>query len=137
MQIRHALTAQEIEGAASIDEGVIGSRRRREYIASIAERGGLSVAVEDGQVVAFCCLDDRYFFEKKFVSLLVVRPESRRCGLGRGLLEFCGSEEGSELWTSTNRSNAAMQALLKSSAWHYCGELQGLDADDPELFFKK
>ena len=137
MQIRHALTAQEIDGAASIDEGVIGSPRRREYIASVAERGGLSVTVEDSQIVAFCCVDHRYFFEKPFVSLLVVHPESRRRGLGRDLLAFCESEAGSELWTSTNRSNAPMQALLKKSAWHYCGELQGLDVDDPELFFKK
>ena len=137
MQIRHVLTARDVQGAAAVDEAVIGSRQRHEYIASVAERGGLSVGAEDGDVVAFCCLDHRYFFEKPFISLLVVHPDSRKCGLGRRLLEFCRSEAISELWTSTNRSNVPMQALLKASAWHYCGEVRGLDADDPELFFKK
>ena len=114
---------------------VIGSEDRSEYISSVAARGGLSVATQQNEIRAFCCLDHQYFFEKPFISLLIVDPRARRCGLGFSLLSF-NSQGWQEVWTSTNRSNAAMRALLEKSGWRYCGELDGLDTGDPEQFFK-
>ncbi|WP_421724357.1 GNAT family N-acetyltransferase [Bauldia sp.] len=137
MQTRDASTPQDVHGAVTIDQRVIGSRQRERYMGSIAENGGLSLAVEDGRVIAFCCLDHRYFFEKPFISLLIVHPNFRRRGVGRGLLKSSEAKGYPELWTSTNRSNAPMQALLQASDWHYCGELRGLDEGDPEMFFTK
>ena len=137
MQIKSATHGPEIEGALSVDEEVFGSAKRGAYITKVAEKGGLGVALHDGEVVAFSCLDNSYFFERPFVSLLIIRAQWRRQGVGKRLLEFCRSHADGELWTSTNRSNGPMRALLKSCAWHYCGELDGLDPGDPELFFKK
>jgi GNAT superfamily N-acetyltransferase len=137
LTIRAAQTPRDIDQAIALDEGVIGSRDRGKYIRSIAENGGLSLAEEDGEVLAFCCLDHRYFFEKPFISLLIVRSDARRRGLGRALLQFNEHKDFAELWTSTNRSNLAMKALLKQGGWRYCGELNGLEEGDPELFFKK
>lgn len=125
----------DIDCAIAIDEAVTGSNDRSRYIASVAARGGLSVAIHQDEVRAFCCLDYRFFFEKPFVSLLIVDPRARRCGLGRRLLSF-SSKGMREVWTSTNRSNFAMRTLLEKSGWKYSGELLGLDVDDPELFFK-
>ena len=132
---RRARGATDLDRAIAIDESVIGSKSRSDYIASVAARGGLSVAVRQGEIQAFCCLDPHYFFEKAFISLLIVDPGARRCGLGASLLAF-NSQGREEVWTSTNRSNAAMRALLQRSGWRFCGALDGLDPGDPELFFK-
>jgi hypothetical protein len=39
------------------------------------------------------------------------------------------------VFTSTNRSNDAMRALLRTEGWSSSGELDGLDPGDPELVF--
>lgn len=135
LKIRKASTAHEIASAVAIDEAHTGSKGRADYIASVAESGGLSVAVLGNAVQAFCCLDHNYFFEKPFISLLIVSADARRRGLGAGLLAH-SSRPLPEVWTSTNRSNAAMRALLEKQGWHYCGELNGLDDGDPEQFFR-
>lgn len=135
LEIRKASTPNEIASAVAIDEAQIGSKDRADYITSVAESGGLSVAFLRHEVQAFCCLDHDYFFEKPFISLLIVSPDVRRLGLGAGLLTH-SSRMFPEVWTSTNRSNAAMRALLEREGWRYCGELNGLDEGDPEQFFK-
>ena len=135
MEIKTTSGQREIAAAIAIDEAAIGSRDRADYIRSVAERGGLSVAIVQDEVQAFCCLDHTYFFEKPFISLLIVNPDMRRRGLGASLLTHNG-RQFPEVWTSTNRSNTAMRALLDQTGWRYCGELDGLDEGDPELFFK-
>ena len=136
VETRWAMEQSEIDRAIAIDETVIGSKIRSDYITSVAARGGLSVAVHQNEIRAFCCLDHQYFFEKPFISLLIVHPGARRLGLGTSLLSF-NSDGMQEVWTSTNRSNVAMRAVLAKSGWLYCGELDGLDTGDPERFFKK
>jgi hypothetical protein len=46
-----------------------------------------------------------------------------------------GLYEGAKLFTSTNRSNLPMQALLAKLGFVQCGEVNELDPGDPELFF--
>lgn len=135
MITRRATEQADIDRAIAIDEMTTGSQDRSAYISSVAARGGLSVAVHQNEIRAFSCLDHRYFFEKPFISLLIVEPGARRRGLGCSLLSF-NSRGSREVWTSTNRSNVAMRALLEKSGWRYCGALDGLDAGDPEQFFK-
>ncbi len=137
MEMRTTDDPHDIARAIDIDQSITGSRERAGYIAAIAERGGLSVAATQGEIRAFCCLDYGYFFGRPFVSLLMVDRGAQRKGLGSGLLRFNEGKGLPELWTSTNRSNAKMRALLEGSGWQFCGELNGLDEDDPELFFKK
>lgn len=136
MQVRTGKTDEEINSAIAIDERAIGSRDRAQYITTIAERGGLALAFEQGKVVGFCCYDRNYFFEKPFISLLIIEEKARRRGFGGVLLRSVASDHP-EIWTSTNRSNSAMRMLLKKEGWIFCGELDGLDVDDPEMFFKK
>ena len=135
LEIRKAFTPNEIVIAVAIDEALIGSKERADYITSVAQKGGLSVALLRNEVQAFCCLDHHFFFEKPFISLLIVSPDARRVGLGAGLLSH-NSRRFPEVWTSTNRSNSAMQRLLKKTGWRHCGEISGLDEGDPEQFFK-
>ena len=135
MEIRKAITPDEIAFAAQIDETLLGSNYRADYISSVAENGGLSVAILRNEIKAFCCLDHSYFFAKPFISLLVVSLDTRRLGLGTGLLSHSSSAHP-EVWTSTNQSNSAMRKLLDKTGWRYCGELSGLDDGDPERFYK-
>jgi len=135
LEIREGKTPNAIALAVAIDEAVIGSSKRADYIASVAENGGLKVALLRGEAQAFCCIDHTYFFDKPFVSLLIVAPEARRCGLGAALLTHCASRFP-EIWTSTNQSNNAMRTLLDMLGWRYCGELSGLDEGDPERFYR-
>ena len=135
MEIRKTVASDDIAQAALIDEAVTGTNDRARHIASVAEVGGLSVATLHGEVKGFCCLNHGYFFEKPFISLLIVSPDARRLGLGERLLAHSSSTHP-EVWTSTNQSNAAMRSLLAKAGWTYCGELSGLDEGDPELFFK-
>ena len=135
LEIRNAITPDEIARAVTIDEALLGSNDRADYITSVAENGGLSVAALRDEVQAFCCLDHGYFFGKPFISLLIVSPNARRLGLGAGLLSH-NSSAHPEIWTSTNQSNSAMRKLLDKAGWRYCGELSGLDEGDPERFYR-
>jgi len=136
MEVRTSKTQDEIARVVQINATATGMPSRTQYISAVAKRGGLKLAYDDGQIVAFCCLDDGYFFEKVFISLLLVDPEHQRLGIGQKLIEEIASDHN-EIWTSTNRSNIKMRGLLRKVGWQYCGELKGLDAGDPEMFFKK
>lgn len=136
MQVKTGQRASDIRAAVAIDTRVTGSDARADYIARIAKGGGLTLAVLEGDVAGFCCCDAGYFFEKPFVSLLIVDAPARRRGLGRTLLRDVAVRRP-DLWTSTNRSNAAMRALLTQEGWTFCGQIEGLDRRDPELFFRR
>lgn len=135
MEIRKAVAPDEIARAVTIDEALLGSKERSDYITSVAKNGGLSVAVLRGEIQAFCCLDHQYFFGKPFISLLIVSADARRQGLGAGLLSH-HARACREVWTSTNHSNSAMRKLLDKVGWRCCGELSGLDEGDPERFYR-
>ena len=136
MDVRGGHSDQDVQDAIAIDALAGGSSERAGYIRDIAGAGGLSIAVDGGTVSAFCCLDIRYFFEQPFLSLLIVHPDARRRGAGRRLLRFNAGRTEGPLWTSTNRSNAPMRALLKAEGWVFCGEVSGLDEGDPERFYR-
>ena len=136
MQVRTSKTKDEVASAADLDLRATGTNSRAHYIEMMAETGGLILADGQGQIVGFCCLDDHYFFKRMFISLLIVDEDSRRCGIGQRLVQAVALDHP-ELWTSTNRSNNSMRGLLGKLGWQFCGEIDGLDAGDPELFFKK
>jgi len=135
LEIRKTTAPQDITRAISIDEALLGSNKRGGYITSVAKNGGLSVALLDGEIQAFSCLDHGYFFGKPFVSLLIVSPNARRLGLGSSLLREPASA-CPEVWTSTNESNSAMRQLLRALGWQFCGSVEGLDENDPERFYR-
>ncbi|MEM6491583.1 MAG: GNAT family N-acetyltransferase [Pseudomonadota bacterium] len=121
--------------AIALDRALDETTDRSNYIESISNKGGLRVAGLNSDVQAFCCLDRTYFFGRRFISLLSVSPSARRAGLGLGLLMDSARGEA-EVWTSTNRSNTPMQTLLARAGWRCCGEVSGLDAGDPERFYR-
>jgi GNAT superfamily N-acetyltransferase len=135
MTVRDAPSSDDIAAAIAVDVTVNWHDDRSAYIKDVAAQGGLLVGGPPGQVRAFACLDHRYFFQRPFLSLLIVHPDAQRQGWGRALLQAT-MQAAPGTWTSTNRSNRSMQALVGSLGWHFCGQIDGLDPGDPELFFR-
>jgi aminoglycoside 6'-N-acetyltransferase I len=78
------------------------------------------------------------FFRQGFVERLHVAPEHRRQGVGGRLLAFAERYSPTPtLWTSTNRSNVPMQALLAKRGWTFAGKLSGLDPGGPQRVYRK
>ncbi|MGD0926384.1 MAG: GNAT family N-acetyltransferase [Streptosporangiaceae bacterium] len=89
-------------------------------------------------VTGFAIVKPAHFFGRDFVELLMVDPARRRSGTGRALLREALAAAGTaQVFTSTNKSNRPMRALLDAEDWSLSGELDGLDEGDPELVFFK
>jgi ribosomal protein S18 acetylase RimI-like enzyme len=97
--------------------------------------GGCSVFERGGEVMGYVALDYS-FFGNGFVSHLLVREDARRQGIGEALLRHAmASCRTEKLFTSTNLSNAPMQALLRKLGFDLTGVVHNLDPGDPELVY--
>ena len=135
-RIRRAGT-DDIQPILSLDHRVAGGDLQR---ASDLQRhisaGNCDVGVGHGRVDGFVVVTPRGFFGRDFVDLLYVARWARRSGIGTGLLGGALALEGTrQVFTSTNRSNAPMRALLAKEGWQLSGALEGLDEGDPEVFY--
>ena len=106
------------------------------YLERVLARGGAIVAKLDGHIVGYLVWN-REFFSLPFIWLVTVLPEYRRKGVASALIasveERC---RGSRLYSSTNRSNVAMQQLLETRGYRRCGEVD-VDPGDAEVFYRK
>ncbi len=95
------------------------------------------LAEMDGNVAGYAVWD-RGFYARPFLWMLGVALAYRGQGVASKLVERVESlNDGHVLYTSTNRSNAAMQSLLTARGFAPTGSLDGLDPGDPEIFFCK
>ena len=95
------------------------------------------VAEIDDQVVGMA-IWDREFFGRAFIWMLGVHPNYHRHGVASELIrKIMTLVSGEHLYTSTNKSNDAMQSLCKGLGFVESGYLENLDPGDPEIFFYK
>lgn len=129
-----------IRGATQTDFGAIiaisntTKWEKSDFLASLLSRHSVDVACEGNRVVGFNAWNHE-FFSRPMIWLVVVDPEYR--GRGIGNLLFVNTEracKGSRLYSSTNRSNEAMQRFHVRRGYRVCGELD-LDPGDPEVFY--
>ena len=132
--IRSAI-ASDLDAIAAADAVALGDPARRSLLRSHIDGSRCWVADNQGEVVGFLVLEYT-FYGNGFVSLLVVRQDSRRRGIGRALLRHATSTcTTAKLFTSTNESNRPMRSLLSGEGFEASGIIHNLDEGDPELVF--
>ncbi len=113
-----------------------GNQERQRYLRDAIEAGECTVYERDGRVLGFAVVKRGHFYGRDFIDLLFVAPDARRQGIGRSLMEaIVLTATTPRVFTSTNKSNSLMLALLRSEGWSWSGELDGLDEGDPELVY--
>ena len=134
MTIRLA-TVLDHEAIAAADPLAQRDPTRQALLRSHIEGGRCWVAADQDRVVGFLVLEYT-FYGHGFVSLVVVRQDARRRGVGRALLRnamsICAT---AKLFTSTNESNNPMRSLLHEQGFEVSGVIHNLDERDPELVF--
>jgi GNAT superfamily N-acetyltransferase len=130
-------TGDDEPGVLDVDDRAkAGDRERRRYLRAAIAEGECVVEEVDERVSGFVIRKPRHFFGRDFVELLFVSSAARRTGVGRALLRAAvAASTTSQVFTSTNRSNTPMRALLDSEEWARSGELVGLDEGDPEIVY--
>jgi ribosomal protein S18 acetylase RimI-like enzyme len=120
-----------------IDEEVIGSDSRREYIMKAVEKERCIVAIDQEHIVGFLIFNTD-FFDCSFISLIIVRPTERRKGYASSLIEyFIKISPTKKIFSSTNKSNQRMQEVFKVNEFIQSGFIENLDEDDPEIIYFK
>lgn len=112
------------------------SKYRRDLILRSAYAGNCYVA-RNPRIAGYLVLDHS-FFGNGFVSLLFVKDNFRRHGVGSALMlhaeSLCKTDK---LFISTNMSNYPMQSLLGRLGYAMNGVIDELNESDPELVFFK
>ena len=110
---------------------------RTKHMQSALADGGCFVGgrFQDPQGVL---ISGEMFFNRPFVSLLMVEEHARRCALASALMTAAEARySGRQMFTSTNQSNLPMQTLLQRRGYLLAGVAFYLDPGDPELIFVK
>ena len=99
-------------------------------------RAGTTLVAVDHDAIAGYVIVDESFFQRSFIHLLFVACDRRRRGTARQLLRTAVQRSSTaRIFVSTNLSNDPMHALLISEGWTRAGIVDGLDLDDPEVFY--
>ncbi len=134
MDIRLA-SINDLEALIRLDTAAPHDERRGAQIKGWINDRFCHVIETGGEIAAYGVLH-HHFFDCGFIEMLMVGERFRRRGLGLELVEHLKSIcDQPKLFTSTNRSNQAMQSLLKEAGFRESGHIDNLDEDDTELVF--
>jgi GNAT superfamily N-acetyltransferase len=127
-------TPRDESAVLELDGSEESARRRR--LADVVAQSRCVVAEVDGRIVGFATRAT--FYEYDFLELLVVDKRYRRRGIGTALArQIEATCTSGKLFTSTNQSNVAMQALCRRLGYEPSGIIHNLDENDPELVYVK
>ena len=122
--------------AAHMRDTLTGTARI-DYLQNAVQKRQCYIVRESQDVIGFAILT-RNFFSHYFVDLLVVHPDQRRKGAASALIRHIEALlAGEKLFTSTNQSNAPMQALCEKLGFSKSGWIDNLDEGDPEIIYFK
>ena len=130
-------TEDDLSDLYEIDHAVIGRGGRQALLTqSVAERRTIIARI--GAMPLGFAIVHNHFFGNKFIKLVVVHPDNRRQGVASALVRYVEkTSPGEKLFTSTNQSNTAMQALCEKFGFVRSGQIDNLDDGDPELIYFK
>ena len=127
----------DVEAISAFDLVAVRDEKRRQFIQRSVASSTCYVAVYENEVIGYGVLSYT-FYDNGLIEMLYVNSNHRRRGVATALLRHLESLcETPKLFTSTNRSNLAMQSLLVESGYELSGVIQNLDESDPELVFYK
>ncbi|MDQ6942812.1 MAG: GNAT family N-acetyltransferase [Candidatus Eremiobacteraeota bacterium] len=115
---------------------LLAAPKRRRFLRGLDE--GEVVVVGDGDAIAAYAWIYEGFFGHTFLAYLATQPHDRRNGLAGMLLRATEQRAVTDrVFSSTNVSNVAMQAVFDRYGWRRCGQIDELDPGDPELVYVK
>jgi len=110
---------------------------RQAFLRETTAAGAVLLAERDGGLKGVFVLESG-FFGHGFISLVAVAGAARRSGVALALLAAARQRcTTAKLFTSTNASNLAAQALFAQAGFVPSGRVDNLDPGDPELIFFK
>lgn len=129
-------TEDDLVGVIAIDESLSGSPRI-DYLIEAVRLRQCYIARESWDILGFAVMT-QHFFEQYFIELVVVHPDQRRKGVASALMQHIERiVPADKLFTSTNESNAPMQALCDKLGFVKSGWIDNLDDGDPEIVYFK
>jgi len=136
MHIRSA-SVTDLEPILLLDPLVKRDPSRPDFIRRSLLTAHSFVAISKNRIVAYGVLDYS-FFNQAYISMLYVEPSLRRRGIGSALMAAIEATcKEQKVFTSTNESNKAMQALLSQLNYKRSGIIENLDEGNPELIYFK
>jgi len=130
-------TEEALESIWALDPMVLGNSSRKDFLARAVRDGQCLLARIGDTMVGFGVLEQT-FYEQGFISLLIVHPDHRRCGVATALIRhiesICPTEK---LFTSTNESNFIAQRVFETLGFARSGYIEHLDEGDPEIIYFK
>ncbi|MEO8393468.1 MAG: GNAT family N-acetyltransferase [Chloroflexota bacterium] len=129
-------TDDDLADVIAIDAAQMGNPRADD-LAEAVKRHECYIVRKGWYILGFAVLTQS-FFEQYFIELIVVQPEQRRKGAANALIQHIEKIVPAEkLFTSTNQSNAPMQALCEKLGFVKSGWIDNLDEGDPEMIYFK
>ena len=129
-------TLDNVDAICMLDQIAQQEITHEEFVSRAVVSGSCYIAVDE-QIKGYAVLEYS-FFETGFISMVYVRPDVRRQGIGTSLLshleKICKTDK---FFTSTNLSNQPMQSILARLGFRLSGIVHDLDEGDPELIYVK
>ena len=125
-------TVSDMAALLTIDTVAAHDVRRVELLQQWVAARTCHLLLVDAVPAAYGVLH-HHFFDSGFIEMLMVAEHARRQGLGKSMLRhLMGICARPKLFTSTNRSNLPMRALLARNGFIDSGRIDNLDPGDPE-----
>lgn len=136
MKIRQAVE-QDKQTLYDLNEVAQRQTQRRQLIDNSIRDRSCYLALLQDEIVGYGIFNYS-FYHCGFIEMLYIGTQHRRSGAGAALIKhielLC---ETPKLFTSTNRSNLPMQALLQKLDYTVSGTIENLDENDPEIVYFK
>jgi ribosomal protein S18 acetylase RimI-like enzyme len=130
-------TPNEYDAVRALDCEFTRLRDRVDALREWIAKGECLVARDNGEILGFA-IANTSFFAQCFIVLLVVHGKHRRKGVASALIRSIEAHSPTpKIFTSTNQSNTAMQAVCDSLGFKRSGIIENLDDGDPEIVYFK